>query len=136
VTSIGVPPLDGRVVVEAVHVQLVHPLEVEPERAALTMDLEAVRVLVARRQPGGLEAGERAAAEPGQEQHGVVDGAPPLRARGLCPRTADLPAGRSGHDVALLDEGVLDRALHRHDLLAGDEADQVDDVGVEVAVRP
>ena len=46
----------------------------------------------------------------------------------------DLATRLAFEDGALLDERVLDRALDGDDLLAGDEPDRVDDVGVEVAV--
>jgi hypothetical protein len=49
-------------------------------------------------------------------------------------RTGDLAAAEPASRSRLLDERVLDGTFHGHDLLAGDEADHVDDVRVEVAV--
>ena len=53
---------------------------------------------------------------------------PALHARG------DAAGGRARHQLALLDERLGDRAADLGDLLAGDEAGHVDDVGVQVAV--
>ena len=71
---------------------------------------------------------------PGEEQHGVVDRARGLAARGAGAGAGDLATRLAFEDGALLDERVLDRALDGDDLLSRDEPDGVDDVGVEVAV--
>ena len=128
------PPLDGRVGVEVVVVQLVHALEVEAERPPLAVDLEAVGVVVAGREPARLEAGDRAAAEPGEEDHRVVHRAGTLGPGRRRAGAGDLTARRTRQDLAFGDERVLDRSLDRHHLFTGHEADRVDDVRVEVAV--
>ena len=71
----GGAPVSGRVVVP----EFVHALEVEPEGAALTVDLEPVLVVEAGGQARRLERRDAATAQPGQEGDGVVDGARPHR---------------------------------------------------------
>ena len=79
--------------------ELVHSLEVEPQRTVLTVDLEPVGVVVAGGEPGRLERREPTAAEPAEEHHGIVDRAPtgPAAARGARPgdRATRCPRGSS-----------------------------------------
>ena len=127
----GGAPVSGRVVVA----EFVHPLEVEPEGAALTVDLESVLVVEAGGQARRLERRDAATAQPGQERDRVVHGARPHRPFGDRSRSGDLATRVRAEHRTFLDEGLLDRTLHRADLLAGDEPDRIDDVGVQVAVR-
>ena len=119
---------------EVVELQLVHPFEVEPQGSSITVDLEAVGVVISGREAGGFEAGDSPAAQSGEEQHGVVDCARRLAARRAGAGAGDLATRLAFEDGTLLDERVLDRALDGDDLLSRDEPDRVDDVGVEVAV--
>ena len=129
------PPLEATIDGGVVELELVHPLEVEAQRAALTVDLEAVGVVIAGGEAAAFEAGEGAAAEAGEEQHGVVDGARSRRGGGGGAGAGDLTTAAGRQHGPLGDEGVLDGAFDGDDLFAGDEAHDVDDVGVEVAVR-
>jgi hypothetical protein len=63
-----------RVLGAVVEGQLVHRLEVERERAGAAVDLQPDRVLAPGGEPGGLEAGQRPAVEPAEEQRRVVHG--------------------------------------------------------------
>ena len=74
------PPLHRSVVAQVVELQLVQSLEVEPQRASITVDLETVGVVIAGGEASGFEAGDSPAAQSGQEQHGIVDGARRRRA--------------------------------------------------------
>ena len=92
-----------------------------------------VAVLVAGGLAGGLEAGHGAAGEAGQEQHRVVDGHFALAAGALA-AGGDAAGGHARRQRPLLDERLGDRPGDFGDLLAGDEAGHVDDVGVQIAV--
>ena len=118
----------GRVV----DLQLVHPLEVEGDRALRAVDLHAHRVLAALRHAGRLERAEHPAGEAGGEQGGVVDGDLLALAGGVAlPSEALRGAGRgAGGDDGLEGAGdLLDRG-------AGQPLGQVDDVRADVAERP
>ena len=128
------PPLHCSVVAQVVELQLVESFEVEPQRSSITMDLEAVCVVIAGGEASGFEAGDSPAAQPAEEQHGIVDGARRLGARRARAGAGDLATRLAFENGALLDERVLDRPLDGDDLLTRDESDGVDDVGVEIAV--
>jgi hypothetical protein len=108
----------GRLLVE---LELVHPLEVEGQRALAAVDLEAVVVLAPRGEPGPLDGAQGAAGEAHQGDGGVIHG----DAAG---------ARRIVRQRPLLDEGLeIARDL---DDLAHQEAGQVQGVGGDVAQRP
>ncbi len=94
-----------------------------------------IAVLVAGGLPGGLEAGDRAAGEAGEEEHRVVDShRPHAAADGRRTIGCDAAGRYAGWQFSLLDKRLRDRPADFRDLLAGDEAGHVDDVGVQVAV--
>ena len=99
----------------------------------MPLSLEAVAVLIACRLPGGLEAGDGAAGEPGQEEQRVVHGHRPCAFPGLH-AGRDTPRGRARHLLPLLDERLGHRTADLGDVLTGDEAGHVDDMGVQIAV--
>ncbi|PWG74045.1 hypothetical protein DF186_19925, partial [Enterococcus hirae] len=57
-----------------IDLELVHPLEIERQRALAAVDLEPVVVLAAQGQPGSLDRSQGAAGEPHQGGGGVVHG--------------------------------------------------------------
>ncbi|CAM5343407.1 hypothetical protein SVIOM342S_09166 [Streptomyces violaceorubidus] len=124
----GVFPGLGAVVV----LQLVEPLQVEGERAALAVEFDAQGVLAAGGVPGGLEGDQGAGGEAAGEHGGVVHGDLPRhavrRARGQA------PGGACGQR-ALPYEGLGEGGDAR-DPLPRQVLGEVDDVGAEVAERP
>ena len=117
----------GRVV----ELQLVHPLEVEGERAGGAVDLHAHRVLAPLRHAGGLERAEDTGGEAGGEQGDVVDRHLLALAVGVALAAQALrgPVRGAGGDDG------LQRAGDGGDVLAGEPLGEVDDVGADVAQR-
>src|SRR5690606_19735754 len=111
-----------------VDLQLVHPLEVEGDRALRTVDLHAHRVLAALRPAGRLEGAEHAAGEAGGDRVNVVGRDLAALAGGIAlPDGARRGPGRGtgGDDGG---EGAGDLL----DVGAGDPLGQVDDVRADV----
>ncbi len=119
----GVP---GAVVV----LELVEPLQVEGERAALAVEFDAQGVLAPGGVPGGLEGRQRAGGEPAGEQGGVVDGDRPGAGRG----DGGQAAARRGGQRPLTHERLGERGDAR-EVLTGQVLGEVDDVRAEVAER-
>ncbi len=129
------PPLGFRVGGVVPVVKVVHVLEAEAQGSLLAVDLDAVLVLVAGREARALVAGHCPALEAGQEEHRIIDIDLTLLGRALGPR-GDAAGGTGLDDGPLLDEGLGDGPADLHDLVTGDEAGHVNDVGIEVAVGP
>ena len=110
--------------------QLVEPLQVEGERAALAVELDAQGVLASGGVPGGLEGGEGAGGEPPGEQGGVVDG----DLSGAGRRDGGQAAAGRGGQRPLPYERLGDRGDAREPF-PGQVLRQVDDVRAEVAER-
>src|SRR5690606_35506206 len=110
--------------------QLVEPFQVDGQRAALAVDVDAQGVLASGGVPGGLEGGQGAGGEAAGEQGGVVD--------------ADLAGAGGGHGGQAAGRGSAQRPVpyeglgqggHPGQVLAGQVLGEVDDVRPEVAER-